>query len=83
MILRQSAFALYERETRRDMIGKPAPNFTLKDLGGHDVTLAPLIAGKMAVIVFTCVRCPPCRAEAPHLAELYRRHEMRGWSCSR
>ncbi len=77
-ILRQSAFALYERETRRYMVGKPAPNFTLKDLSGHDVTLAPLIAGKVAVLVFTGVRCPPCRAEAPHLAELYRRHEHEG-----
>ncbi len=62
-ILRQSAFALYEREIRRDMIAKPAPTFTLKDLSGHDVTLAPLIAGKAAVLVFTGVRCPPCRAE--------------------
>jgi peroxiredoxin len=77
-ILRQSAFALYEREIRRDMIGKPAPNFTLKDLSGHAVALTPLIAGKAAVLVFTGVRCPPCRAEAPHLAEIYHRHRHEG-----
>jgi peroxiredoxin len=77
-IVRQSAFALYEQEIRREMVGKPAPNFTLKDLSGHDVTLAPLIAGKVAVLVFTGVRCPPCRAEAPHLAEIYHRHQHEG-----
>ena len=46
------------------MVGKPAPNFTLKDLSGQDFTLAPLIAGKVAVLVFTGVPLSlPLRAE--------------------
>jgi peroxiredoxin len=77
-LLRQSVFALNEQNLSREMIGKPAPGFTLNDLQGKPVTFAPLVARKAALIVFTGARCPPCRVEAPHLAELYRRHQNEG-----
>jgi peroxiredoxin len=77
-LLNQSALVLYEDEVRRRMMGNPAPEFTLKDLQGKDVALAPTIAGKVAVIVFTAVNCPPCRVEALHLAELFRKHRDEG-----
>jgi peroxiredoxin len=77
-LLRQSAFQLYEEEARRLMLGRPAPTFSLKDLQGNEVALAPFIEGKAALIVFTGARCPPCRVEAPHLANLYRRHQHEG-----
>ncbi len=78
LLIRKSAFVLRQQEILRAMTGQPAPDFTLKDLAGKDVTLAPLIAGKVALIVFSGVRCPPCRFKAPHLAVLYRRHRSEG-----
>jgi len=51
------------------MVGKPAPDFTLKDLNGKDVKLADL-KGSVIVLDYWATWCPPCVAAMPGLNEL-------------
>jgi len=54
-----------------------APEFTLKDLGGRDVTLASL-RGKTVLIDFWATWCPPCEFQIPVLNEIYDAHREQG-----
>ena len=53
-------------------VGQPLPDFKLERLGGGEVTLSSL-RGKPIFLDFWATWCAPCRAEAPMLADLYRR----------
>lgn len=46
-----------------------APDFTLQNLAGEDVSLSDL-RGKVVFVNFWATWCPPCRAEIPHFIEL-------------
>ena len=59
------------------LIGKHAPDFTLRDLKGNQVSLSAL-RGKPVVLNFWATWCMPCRAEIPHLEELYRKYKDQG-----
>jgi len=54
-----------------------APNFILKDLNGKKVTLSDF-KGKVIILDFWTTWCPPCRAEIPHLIDLYAAYRGRG-----
>ena len=47
-----------------------APDFTLFNLQGEDVTLSEL-RGKRVVLNFWATWCPPCEAEMPHMQKYY------------
>ncbi len=51
-------------------VGKPAPDFALKDLQGNTVRLSDL-RGKVVFLNFWASWCPPCRAEMPAMERLY------------
>ena len=53
-----------------DLVGNPAPDFTLKDMDGHEVALKDL-RGKAVLLTFWFTSCPPCRVEMPQLEALY------------
>lgn len=47
-----------------------APDFTVYDADGNEVTLSSLL-GKPAVLNFWASTCPPCRVEMPHFQAAY------------
>ena len=54
--------------------GRYAPDFTLTDLDGNQVTLSEH-RGKKVILNFWATWCPPCRAEMPDLERLAHDHE--------
>ena len=51
-----------------------APDFTLKDLNGNDVTLSSF-KGKKVLLVFGATWCPYCVKEVPELNAFYGKHK--------
>jgi len=59
------------------LIGRPAPEFVLKDIEGRDVSLG-FLRGKVVILSFWATWCPECEVEMPSLNRLYRRYRERG-----
>ncbi len=51
------------------LIGKKAPEFTLKTVGGEETTLTKYREGKNAFVFFWATWCPYCRAQLQTLNE--------------
>ena len=58
-------------------IGASAPSFTLKSPEGKLVRLADF-KGKVILLDFWGVNCPPCRVEMPHLQRLQAKYQHQG-----
>lgn len=58
--------------------GEQAPDFTLKNLDGEDVTLSSLY-GDYLLLDFWASWCAPCRAGVPFLKELYAKYHSKGF----
>ncbi len=61
----------------KEMIGKHAPDFTLKDLNGKKWRLSSL-RGKVVVLNFWFTSCAPCIQEMPTLNDLVEKYEPEG-----
>lgn len=59
------------------MIGEPAPDFTLMNMEGEQVSLSDF-RGQVVLINFWATWCPPCREEKPTMEKLYERHKDDG-----
>lgn len=57
--------------------GQVAPNFTLTDMQGQNVSLTDL-KGKVVILNFWATWCPPCREEMPSMEMLYRKFKDQG-----
>lgn len=60
------------------LTGKPAPDFTLKDLQGQPVSLASY-RGKAVMINFWATWCGPCKIETPWLVQLRDKYAPQGF----
>lgn len=56
-----------------------SPDFTLKDLEDHDVSLSEF-KGKVVLVNFWATWCGPCRIEIPWLVELQDKYAARGFT---
>lgn len=62
---------------QQNMLGKKAPDWTLKDINGKDVNLSDF-RGKVVILDFWATWCPPCRREIPGFIELQQQYEKSG-----
>lgn len=60
-------------------IGSSLPEFSLKDLRGHDISLADL-RGKVVLIDFWATWCQPCKKEMPGYQRLLDKYGTRGFA---
>ena len=68
--LRDHNFSLYSAPC-------PANDMTLRDLKGREITLAAQ-RGKVVILNFWKIDCPPCSMEKPILEKIYRKYAGRG-----
>ncbi len=64
-------------ESAKPVVGSPAPDFTLRDLGGAEHRLGAL-KGKVVFLNLWATWCPPCRHEVPSMVRLYGQLRDRG-----
>jgi len=55
---------------QESIIGSTAPDFTLRDVDGHQVRLSDF-RGKTVLLAFWATWCPPCNEELPTLQKIY------------
>lgn len=60
------------------LLHKPAPNFTLQNLSGKEVSLSSY-KGKALLINFWATWCGPCKLETPWLVELHKKYAPKGF----
>ena len=63
--------------TDDSIIGRAAPDFSLKTLQGDRCTLSDL-RGKVVLVNFWATWCPPCRAELPDLIQMQEKYRQQG-----
>ncbi len=61
------------------VVGAPAPDFTLTDITGNDVTLSQL-KGQVVLINFWATWCGPCRVEMPAIQRRYEAFKDQGFT---
>ena len=60
------------------LLGKPAPDFALQDLGGKKVSLSGY-KGKAVLVNFWATWCGPCKLETPWIVELRDKYAGQGF----
>ena len=71
-------FALADLASAKIIEGETAPNFTLKNLEGKEVSLSEF-RGKFVLINFWATWCGPCKIEMPSLETLYQRFKNKNF----
>ena len=65
--------------TKQEVKSTGYPDFSLKDLGDHEVSLSEF-KGRVVLVNFWATWCGPCRIEIPWLIELQDKYRSRGFT---
>jgi peroxiredoxin len=65
------------RVAQPELVGKPAPDFTLKDVDGRELALKDL-RGKVVLLDFWATWCEPCRKDMPEIKTLHDEFKSKG-----
>ncbi len=76
-VLLFSSFSLANPWDINKLVGAQAPEFTLKDLKGREISLTDF-QGKLVLLNFWATWCPSCKEEIPSLNRLQKRYKDRG-----
>lgn len=71
-------FVSCSRDNNRDIRVEEAPDFTLRDISGNKVRLSGL-RGKVVLVEFWAVWCPPCIESVPLLKTVYEKYKDKGF----
>ena len=61
-----------------ELKGKPAPDFSAKNLKDETVTLSKDGKGSVVIVDFWATWCPPCREGLPHVDKVYQDYKDKG-----
>jgi cytochrome c biogenesis protein CcmG/thiol:disulfide interchange protein DsbE len=62
-----------QAQPRSELVGEPAPDFTVRTFDGEEISLASL-RGRAVIVNFWNSWCIPCRQEEPALTEFFDGH---------
>lgn len=68
----------HKADSRIEMIGKPAPDFSKIDIQGNPISLKDF-RGKVVLIDFWGIPCGPCIAEMPNILKVYNTYKKHGF----
>lgn len=66
-----------EKDAESDNHFSLAPEFTLTDIEGNEISLSDY-KGNVVFLNFWATWCPPCRAEIPGFVEMYEKYKKNG-----
>ena len=72
---RYNEYQAYLEAEKKNLVDKPAPNFTLTDAKGNEFTLSEYTTDKYIVLDFWGTWCGPCTFEIPELKAYYAKHK--------
>mgnify|MGYP003440247663 FL=1 len=72
---RYNKYQAYLEAEKKNLVDKPAPDFTLTDAKGNKFTLSEYTTDKYIVLDFWGTWCGPCTFEIPELKAYYAKHK--------